>query len=108
MARIAAMGKKSITLPSEKIEGLSETFPGRRVEASFGPRSVPWHLWCGIGAVFSGAFGLYWDVSWHMSIGRDSFWTPAHVAIQLGGIIAGTAGTMLILTTTLRRGSPLR
>ena len=30
-----------------------------------------------------------------MSIGRDSFWTPAHLAIQLGGIIGGTSGAVL-------------
>src|SRR5262245_8249941 len=35
-----------------------------------------------------------------MSIGRDSFWTPAHLAIQLGGIIAGGCSTYLILATT--------
>ena len=101
------MRRSSITLPSEKIEGLSETFPGRRVEASFGPRSVPWHLWCGIGAVFSGAFGLYWDVSWHMSIGRDSFWTPAHVAMQMCGVVAGlTCGYLILSHTFGRRPAP--
>src|SRR5207245_5242347 len=46
MARIAAMGKKSITLPSEKIEGLPETFPGRRAAASFRPRTVRAHCRC--------------------------------------------------------------
>ena len=32
--------------------------------------------------------GAVWDISWHMTVGRDTFWTPAHIAIQLGGIIA--------------------
>ena len=32
--------------------------------------------------------GVYWDISWHMTIGRDTFWTPAHVLIQAGGLIA--------------------
>jgi multisubunit Na+/H+ antiporter MnhB subunit len=31
--------------------------------------------------------GLLWDISWHVSIGRDTFWAPAHIVIQLGGII---------------------
>jgi len=22
---------------------------------------------------------VHWDISWHRSIGRDSFWTPAHM-----------------------------
>ena len=44
--------------------------------------------------------GVYWDISWHMSIGRDTFWTPAHLLIQAGGLIAGlTSGYVAIRTT---------
>ena len=32
-------------------------------------------------AVTSAMIGGRWDVSWHESIGRDTFWTPAHMAI---------------------------
>jgi hypothetical protein len=35
--------------------------------------------------------GLIWDISWHMTIGRDTFWTPAHLAIYTGGAVAGLA-----------------
>src|SRR5207249_2099402 len=31
--------------------------------------------------------GLLWDISHHSTIGRDTFWTPAHILIQLGGIV---------------------
>lgn len=41
--------------------------------------------------------GLLWDISWHRSIGRDSFWTPAHMAIYLGGLVAGLAAAVLVL-----------
>jgi hypothetical protein len=27
--------------------------------------------------------GLLWDISWHRTIGRDAFLTPAHLAITL-------------------------
>jgi hypothetical protein len=40
-----------------------------------------------------------------MSIGRDSFWTPAHLVIQSGAVLAGLSCGFLILHTTLR-GSP--
>jgi len=33
--------------------------------------------------------GVQWDISWHRTIGRDTFWTPAHLAIQGGGVLAG-------------------
>ncbi len=44
--------------------------------------------------------GLLWDISWHKTIGRDTFWTPAHLAIHFGGIVAGITGALLILRTT--------
>ena len=69
---------------------------------------IPWYVWTSVASVTCILVGGYWDISWHMSIGRDSFWTPAHIAIQLGGIVAATAGTTLILHTTIRRDAPLR
>jgi len=44
--------------------------------------------------------GVHWDIAWHRSIGRDTFWTPAHIAIQLCGVIAGITCGYLILWTT--------
>jgi hypothetical protein len=62
--------------------------------------SVPWYVWSAVVAVTSTTFGLYWDISWHMTIGRDSFWTPAHVAIQFGAVLTGICCAYLILHTT--------
>jgi hypothetical protein len=64
---------------------------------------MPWYVWTSVASIASILIGGYWDISWHMTIGRDSFWTPAHLAIQLGGIIAGSAGAYQIISTTLRR-----
>jgi hypothetical protein len=66
----------------------------RRVSAA------PWYVWCGLVGVTSVVFGLYWDVSWHMTIGRDTFWTPAHLAIQFGGILVAAVSAYLIFSTT--------
>ena len=68
-----------------------------------GSIAVPWYIWCGLLGVTSIVFGLYWDISWHMSIGRDTFWTPAHMAIQLGGIAIALSSVYLILSTTWGR-----
>jgi len=35
-----------------------------------------------------------------MSIGRDTFWTPAHLLIQLNGVLVGIACGYMILSTT--------
>jgi hypothetical protein len=69
---------------------------------------IPWYVWTSVASVTCILAGVYWDISWHMSIGRDSFWTPAHIAIQLGGILAAGAGSLLVFSTTLRRDAPLR
>jgi hypothetical protein len=52
--------------------------------------------------------GIHWDISWHRSIGRDTFWTPAHIVIHLCGILAGISCGYLILSTTLDARSPRR
>jgi len=61
---------------------------------------IPWYAWSAAVAVTSTTFGLYWDISWHGGIGRDTFWTPAHLAIQLGAVITGFSCAYLILHTT--------
>jgi hypothetical protein len=70
--------------------------------------SVPWYIWALFTAVVSVVIGGYWDISWHMSIGRDSFWTPAHIAIQMCGIIAGFSCAYLIFSTTFGHNQSLR
>jgi len=76
--------------------------PGLRNSAG-----VPWYVWCAVFAVTSATIGAYWDISWHSSIGRDTFWTPAHVAIYLCGVLAGVAFGYLVLSTTFSKSSPL-
>src|SRR5215469_5720577 len=63
--------------------------------------AIPWHIWSSVLAVTSTTLGLYWDISWHIGIGRDTFWTPAHLAIQFGAVITGLSCAYLILHTTL-------
>ncbi len=69
--------------------------------------AVPWYLWCSALAVTSAYVGGYWDISWHRSIGRDSFWSPPHMAIYACGVLAGISSAYLIFTTTFGR-TPLR
>lgn len=47
------------------------------------------HAYACVFAALCVMVGVYWDISWHMTIGRDTFWTPAHLVIQAGGLIAG-------------------
>lgn len=69
---------------------------------------VPWYVWCAVIGVTSAMIGGQWDISWHRSIGRDTFWTPAHMAIYLCGVLAGLSCGYLILATTFGNFSQLR
>jgi hypothetical protein len=51
-------------------------------------------------AAVSIVVGVLWDISWHRTIGRDTFWTPAHMAIYLGGLMGGLLGGWLIFRTS--------
>ena len=70
--------------------------------------SIPWYIWSCLLAVISSVIGGAWDISWHESIGRDSFWTTPHIFIQLCGVISGICCGYLILSTTFQKNSPLR
>jgi hypothetical protein len=67
--------------------------------------SLPWYVAAVLVAATSALIGVIWDISWHRSIGRDTFWTPAHLAIYLGGVLAGVSCGWLVLKTTFA-GTP--
>jgi len=69
---------------------------------------VPWYVWCSVAAVTFAMVGTHWDISWHQSIGRDTFWTPAHIAIHMCGVLAGISCGYLVLSTTFNPQSALR
>jgi len=69
---------------------------------------VPWTIWAGVVAVTSSMLGGAWDVSWHRSIGRDSFLTPAHLMIYACGVIAALICAYLIFYTTFGRSQTLK
>jgi len=86
---------------------MAESIPlGQPLQARFGDQaygradSIPWTIWCMFAGIACGLVGGQWDISWHLSIGRDTFWTPAHILIQLTGVLVGMACGYMILTAT--------
>jgi len=69
--------------------------------------AIPWYIWCCLASVVSAVVGSAWDISWHESVGRDTFWTAAHMLVYLSGILAGISCGYLILSTTFQKNSPL-
>jgi hypothetical protein len=55
-----------------------------------------------------GSFGLAWDIQWHASVGRDSFWTPPHILVYSGVAGAGLIAFAVVLIDIWRyhRGAP--
>ena len=67
-----------------------------------------WLLAAVLFAATSAVVGVIWDISWHRTIGRDRFLTPAHIAIYLSGVVAGLACGWHVLRTTFGRDAEAR
>ncbi|HYV32604.1 MAG TPA: hypothetical protein VEO53_16050, partial [Candidatus Binatia bacterium] len=59
-------------------------------------------VWVAVAGVACLPIGLLWDISHHSTVGRDTFWTPAHILIQLGGMVPALLFTAIALKTTFR------
>lgn len=68
---------------------------------------VPWFVWASALSVTLAVVGLHFDISWHRSIGRDSFWNPAHEVLYSSGILAAIACVYLIVATTFGHNKDL-
>jgi hypothetical protein len=66
------------------------------------PLAIPWFVYAALFGSTSIIIGGEWDISWHQSIGRDTFWSPPHLAIYLGGIVAGLASAWVVLKMTFK------
>jgi hypothetical protein len=52
--------------------------------------------------LFTAAFGLAWDIRWHVVVGRDTFFTPPHMLLYGGIAIAGLVSLGVVLADTWR------
>lgn len=64
------------------------------------PATIPWFLLAVALAATCVVVGITWDISWHMTIGRDTFWTPAHMCTYAAGLIVGVSCGWIALKTT--------
>lgn len=62
--------------------------------------ATEWPIYAVLAASAAIVVGLIWDISWHRTIGRDTFWSPPHLMEQAGAIIAGLACGYVALHTT--------
>ncbi len=89
-------------LPQDAIVPPDASSAARSAAAS---RTTPWYgRLVALGATLILA-GIVWDISWHSAIGRDTFWTPAHICIHLGGTLGGFVCGWLVLRATFFGGA---
>src|SRR5438270_4986921 len=105
--KLSSFGRIEIVATSTSTARFPAALSRDQALAATEAATVPWYVWCATIAVTSATIGAYWDISWHSSIGRDTFWTPAHMAIYLCGVLAGVAFGYIILSTTFSKASPL-
>ena len=55
-------------------------------------RRVHGAVWLGLAAGLLRFGGGVWDVAWHRTVGRDTFWSPPHALLYLGVALGLTAG----------------
>jgi hypothetical protein len=67
-----------------------------------------WPLYVVLFASVSIVVGLIWDISWHRTIGRDTFWSPPHVLEQLAAVAAGLSCGWIVLHTTFAGSAEAR
>jgi len=70
--------------------------------------SIAWSVWGVVAAATFYVTGFYWDISWHQTIGRDSFFNPAHVTIYLCGVVGGISCAYIIFSTTFGKDEAAR
>ena len=83
-------------------------FTDASTKSSVCASTIPWHLVIAVLGATCIPLGVLWDISWHESIGRDTFWTPAHMVIYLGGGVPGLTCGWLALRTTFFGTEPER
>ena len=79
------------------------SFSGTRTTVA--SAGVPWSIYAVLFASTSVIVGVLWDISWHRSIGRDTFWSAPHIAIYACGVLAGISSAYLIFVSAFRARS---
>jgi hypothetical protein len=71
-----------------------------RYEVHIQTQPVPWYAWLSLATTAAAVGGEHWDISWHMSIGRDALWTPPHLMIQAAALLSAIVFLWFIIRST--------
>ena len=67
-----------------------------------------WVAWAMIVCGLIGAYGVLWDIQWHVDVGRDRFLTPPHLTLYVSTSVRGLICLSMVLWSTwrYRQGTP--
>lgn len=82
------------------MQTISISSPSDQSSVDTVPVGIPFYLYATVLCSLSIMIGLVWDISWHMSIGRDGLFSAPHLAIYLGGVTAGLFSGYRVLKIT--------
>ena len=71
-----------------------------RTRTQGGRLGIPYYVYAVAFSSFFVIVGVIWDISWHISIGRDGLFSAPHLAIYLGAVVAGCFSGYQVLKTT--------
>src|SRR5688572_5543938 len=78
---------------------------GRAPAPTAARAGVPWYV-AGVTAAATAVYiGVIWDISWHMTIGRDTFWSPPHLMTYLAALLVAISCGYVALKTSVA-GTP--
>lgn len=84
--------------------GVATRLEGERGQAL----AIEWPIYTVALASTCIAAGLIWDISWHRTIGRDTFWSPPHLLEQIAAVVAGLSCGYVALRTSFAGGPAAR
>jgi len=88
-------------LRTAKLAGWRVELNGAHMQTSWAnSEKLPRSVYAAVAGLACLPIGLLWDISHHSTIGRDTFWTPAHILVQLGGIVPALLFSLIALRTT--------
>jgi hypothetical protein len=69
---------------------------------------IPWTIWFIASGAILNLLSVFWDDTWHSSIGTDTSWIPPHILMQISAVVALSACAYALLTATFNSASPAR
>ncbi|HEY8166260.1 MAG TPA: hypothetical protein VIF83_11960 [Gemmatimonadaceae bacterium] len=84
------------------------TSTAQKFRAASIPFAAEWPIYAVIFSSTCIVVGLLWDISWHRTIGRDTFWSPPHLLEQIAAVVAGLTCGYVVLRTTFAGSAEAR